>query len=133
MMEIFTVDGARKVQWSDDISMATNQSAAWLQATFTADATKGPVFINATGLNQGHMYVNGRDIGRYWLIEGNCSYGYGCQVHYFPDRCGKPTQDLYHIPPDWLTDGDNLLTVCESQGAPAPTKVNVIQKHTLPS
>jgi hypothetical protein len=33
MMEIFTVDGARKVQWSDDISMATNQSAAWLQAS----------------------------------------------------------------------------------------------------
>ena len=37
-----------------------------------------------------------------------------------------------HIPPDWLTDGDNLLTVCESQGAPAPMQVSVVQKHTLP-
>jgi hypothetical protein len=40
------------------------------------------------GMNRGHAFVNGHDIGRYWLLEGS--------------RSGYPTQWLYHLPQDWL-------------------------------
>lgn len=35
-MEIFTVDGSRKVEWSDNVKMAMNESAAWFQARIMA-------------------------------------------------------------------------------------------------
>ena len=46
--------------------------------------------------------VNGFNIGRYFLVEG--------------DNSGLPTQWLYHIPPDALRPGTNTLTLFEEVG-----------------
>lgn len=38
-----------------------------------------------------------------------------------PERFEQPPQRYYHIPPDWLEPGENLLVVCEERGAePGP-------------
>lgn len=63
---------------------------------------------------RGHCYINGHDIGRYWLI---------------PAADGLPTQLLYHIPPDWLNWGEgavNTVTVSEELGAVDPSQVRVV-------
>lgn len=38
------------------------------------------------------LYINGHNLGRYWLIEENTK--------------PRPTQSLYHIPQDWLKPKD---------------------------
>lgn len=81
-------------------------------------------------MTRGHAYVNGYDIGRYWLVKGRCDtlppIGGGC-TEYDLDSCNKPTQWLYHVPPDWLNEGDNLLTLFEEVDGD-PSQINIITK-----
>jgi len=75
--------------------------------------------IDALTLGKGMIFINGHNIGRYWLLEGN---GYG------PDStwqnfnldglslapAGQPTQRYYHVPKAWLK-GNNQLIFFEEQ------------------
>ncbi|CAF0876016.1 unnamed protein product [Adineta steineri] len=47
-------------------------------------------------------FVNGNDIGLYWLIEGSCQSSVPCCCLQGEIRCGQPSQRYYHIPADWL-------------------------------
>ena len=38
-----------------------------LQSTFDAPEGRDPVAIRMTGMGKGHMWVNGRSIGRHWI------------------------------------------------------------------
>ena len=69
-------------------------------------------------MNKGVAYVNGFDIGRYWLEAGTCSgtcappvkAGH-CYMHW--KGCGKPTQTLYHVPNEVLKPKGNLVVLFE--------------------
>ena len=86
--------------------------------------------------------MNGHHLGYFNLVRGNCSVcakgGFGCWPNgdYVPGRCNAPTQDVYHVPPEWLrrASAENELLVWNavkggctpsasaaggSQGAPA--------------
>ena len=109
--------GHSSVPWSSQWQAATGQPITWYYAqfdAFTAPTTLYSVLIDLTGFMRGHCYINGHDIGRYWLI---------------PADDGKPTQELYHIPPDWLNWGSgaiNTVTVLEELGAVDPSQVRVV-------
>jgi len=97
------------------------------------DSSKGPyvpLLIDLSSMTRGHAYVNGHDIGRYWLIKGRCDtlppIGGGC-TDYDPASCNKPTQWLYHVPPDWLNDDENLLTLFEEVDGD-PSQIKIIAK-----
>lgn len=72
-------------------------------------------------MNKGFVWINGRGLGRYWLIgaSGSCSQ---CDYrgNYNPDNCrvgcGRPSQNLYHIPDDWVEPNNNLLIIFEEIG-----------------
>lgn len=59
------------------------------------------------------MYVNGHELGRYWLIHGGL---------------GHPTQGVYHIPADWLAaeGGSNMLTLVEVLGGSDVSSVRLV-------
>ena len=106
-LEVFTNDGRGNVQWTKDTKALVGQPLVWWTAEFpkVTFPTKGQYALLAdlTGMGRGHCYINGNDIGRYWLV-----------LH----REGRyPTQWLYHIPPDWVyTDKMNRITCGEELG-----------------
>ena len=98
-------------------------AATWYQARFATPEGDGAteLLVNATGLGRGRMWVNGNDVGRYWLLDRNdgseCSGGRA--------RCA--TQELYHVPRSWLRgrrrrECTDALRGC---GAPDPTSVRL--------
>ena len=120
-LQVMTEAGSERVTWGALPSAPT--AATWYQARFATPDGDGAteLLVNATGLGRGRMWVNGNDVGRYWLLERNdgseCSGGRA--------RCA--TQELYHVPRSWLAaaGGENVLTLFEAAGAPDPTSVRL--------
>jgi len=116
-LQIYTPTGHNQVPWSQDYTSFINQPITWFTATFptpkypsTGDFS---VVLDITGLGRGHAYVNSWNIAHYWSIQGGST--------------GRPTQSIYQIPLDWLTnDGtDNVLTIFEELGAYNPKAVQI--------
>lgn len=106
--EVFTEEGAGKVEWKEGIKNASN--LAWYRSTFKTpkDLKRGvEVLLHPEGMGRGQAYINGHNIGRYWMIR---------------DKQGDYTQGYYHIPKDWLNaEGeDNVITLGEMLGASDP-------------
>lgn len=116
------------VEWG---SFKPNQLMTWHQASFELPEKyllKTVDFrLNATGLCKGFIYVNGRHIGRYWLIEAK-GYG-GDEIWHTPQEHGitlgpngQSTQDCYHVPQSWLKT-ENRICIFEEQGGD-PRKID---------
>ena len=107
--QVFTEEGAKKVEWKKDIKEADN--LAWYRSTFKTPEginKRGiQVLLHPEGMGRGQAYINGHNIGRYWMIL---------------DKNGEYTQGYYHIPKDWLMpEGEeNIITLGETLGATDP-------------
>ena len=88
----------------------------WYRAGFTLPAGlsvegagASTLSVNMSGFGSGNLFVNGQHLAYFNLAPGNSSKcskgGFGCwpDGDYVPGWSGKPTQDCYHIPPEWLT------------------------------
>ncbi len=84
---------------------------AWHCATFNVSRTDTPLWFEAKGLSKGQLYLNGRNVGRYWVATG--------------DKRPVPPQLRYYLPEPWLTvDGPNELLVFDEHGfAPDAVKL----------
>ncbi len=106
-----------------------DKAITWFQTRFDLDhlikedTNANPVLLDAQGLNRGHAFINGNDLGLYWLIQGICQ---DAQIN-----CLKPTQRYYHIPSDWLMPKNNLITIFDDLGAPSPESVNIVQRVVI--
>jgi hypothetical protein len=133
--QIYTEQGSKTVEWNPQWMTAINKPVTWFQTHFDLDhlarqdLNANPVLLDALGLNRGHAFVNGNDLGLYWLIQGSCPGASGCLQG--EARCGQPSQRYYHIPSDWLMAKNNLLTVFEDLGAPSPSSVGIVQRIVL--
>lgn len=86
-------------------------------------------------MNKGFIWVNGRGLGRYWMINatGTCSQ---CDYRgaFDPKKCrvgcNSPSQSLYHIPEDWMKPHNNLLIIFEEVGGD-PTSISIKQVSFL--
>jgi hypothetical protein len=82
----------------------------WYKTTVTVPAnllTGSAVFrLDATGLGKGFIWINGRGVGRHWLIDAKMP----------PDT---PSQRYYHIPAGWLTSSNDLVILEEFAKSPA--------------
>ena len=101
------------------------QPALWLHGSFPtpADETvRQALAVDMKGSGRGHVFVNGHDLGRYWLTRPATLFMSG------------PIQRFYQLPVDWLcaTAGcANSLVVFEAQGAESFGGVSLVQ--VLPS
>lgn len=83
-------------------------------------------------MNKGVAFVNGFELGRYWLKNGTCSgecappikNGH-CYMHW--SGCDEPTQTLYHIPLPVLKPAGNLVVLFEETASVAPRDVQKVQ------
>jgi hypothetical protein len=132
-LQIYTEEGSSKVDWNNDWTKGINKPITWFQARFDLDhlvredTNANPVLLDAQGLNRGHAFINGNDIGLYWLIQAVCleKPGWCSQAQI---NCLEPTQRYYHIPSDWLMPKNNLITIFDDLGAPSPGSVRLVQR-----
>jgi beta-galactosidase len=83
--------------------------------------------LDLMGWEKGMIFVNGRLLGRFWLIE---SHGYGPDESWHQkekhglaiEGAGKPTQRYYRIPHCWLKE-KNSLRILEEGRAPLLVKI----------
>jgi hypothetical protein len=133
-LQIYTEQGSSKVNWDTQWTKGINQPITWFQARFDLDqlvkqdTNANPVLLDAQGLNRGHAFINGNDLGLYWLIQGICGDNPPCCCQQAQVNCLKPTQRYYHIPSDWLMPKNNLITVFDDLGAPSPGSVGFVQR-----
>jgi hypothetical protein len=132
--QIYTSEGSSKVNWDSQWTKGINKPITWFQARFDLnnlvreDTNANPVLLDAQGLNRGHAFVNGNDLGLYWLIQGICQTTTPCCCQQAQVNCLKPTQRYYHIPSDWLMPKNNLLTIFDDLGALSPGSVGLVQR-----
>lgn len=77
----------------------------WRRATFSASPDGEPIAFDPRGLTKGQVFVNGRNLGRYFERDGS----------------GKAVggQRGMYLPGAWLNEGENTLAIFDEHGAPA--------------
>lgn len=72
------------------------------------------------------VWFNGFNLGRYWLLPGQCSGACAppmhdgvCSLYWKDGSCGKPTQHLYAVPLHLVKPSGNLVVLFEEGPAPA--------------
>ncbi len=83
----------------------------WWRTTFKAPGERHPLMLDLTGMTKGQIYVNDRDVGRYFVA----------------DPAGKtlPSQQTYYIPEPFYEPGkDNTLVLFEEHGG-NPSRVTI--------
>ncbi len=81
----------------------------WWRCRFEVSETSRPLFVDLTGMTKGQVYLNGHDVGRYFLAT----------------TTGKhvPPQTRWYLPEPWLeTDSANELILFDEHGG-NPTRV----------
>ncbi|XP_072961559.1 beta-galactosidase 6 [Typha angustifolia] len=112
-------------------SLPTNQPLIWYKTTFDAPEGSDPVAIDFTGMEKGEAWVNGQSIGRYWPAYvssqngclTSCNYRGAFKSDKCLKNCGKPSQQLYHIPRSFIQPGSNNLVLFEEVGGD-PTQIS---------
>ena len=83
----------------------------WWKASFTVPHTDRPLLLDCNGLSKGQIFLNGKNLGRYFVgTRANKSV---------------PPQSLYALPEPYLNaGGDNTLLIFDEHGFP-PAKVKL--------
>ncbi len=77
---------------------------AWFRATFKHGGGSAPLFLTVNGAKKGQLYLNGRNVGRFWNI--------GPQNHYYLPGC-------------WLDDENELLLFDELGNLPTGSRLTI--------
>jgi beta-galactosidase len=110
----------------------------WFRASFTLArrdlGDERPWAIDVGGLQKGFLWVNGQCLGRYWQVPAiDAAYArYTNHPHLVNTGHDRPVQRYYHIPPDWLRAGENVVVVLEERGA-RPDTVRIVRREAEPA
>ena len=75
----------------------------WYRTTFNGRDGRCPLFLHPKGLSKGQIYLNGHNVGRYFMQT--------------PDKKAVPPQSLYYLPEPWLhATKPNTLTLFDEHG-----------------
>src|SRR5690606_33976707 len=77
---------------------------AWFRTSFSVSDASVPLWFEPRGMTKGQLYLNGHNIGRYFVATR--------------DRKRVPPQARYYLPEPWLKVGQrNELLVFDEHGA----------------
>lgn len=123
-------------KWVAGSTLPKKQPLIWYKTTFDAPAGNDPVALDFMGMGKGEAWVNGQSIGRYWpaYVSSNsgctssCNYRGPYSSNKCLKNCGKPSQQLYHVPRSWLQPSGNSLVLFEEIGGD-PTQISFATKQ----
>lgn len=115
IMNVYTVNGSKNVTWNSSYTAFTGKPVMWYQYTFTSPTVE-PVYsllLDLRGMQRGYCYLNGVNLGRYWLTQVN----------------GEYVQRYYYAPQSLLqpSGANNLLVLLEEIGAVDPETVQLVK------
>ncbi|KAK8625188.1 hypothetical protein V6N13_090063 [Hibiscus sabdariffa] len=113
--KIFTEEGSKSVKWTKP-----DQGGAitWYKGHFDAPEGNNPVLITMDGLGKGMVWINGHNIGRYWMS--------------YLSPLNAPTQSEYHIPRAFIKPKDNLIVIFEEErGNPKAVFISTANRDTI--
>ncbi|XP_020592351.1 beta-galactosidase 6 [Phalaenopsis equestris] len=109
--------------WVSLPNIPKNQPLIWYKASFAAPDGNDPIIIDFTGMGKGEVWINGQSIGRYWPTNfasqngcNSCSYKGSYNSDKCLKNCGKPSQQLYHLPRSMVQSGSNTMVLFEEIG-----------------
>ncbi|GLJ24396.1 hypothetical protein SUGI_0465950 [Cryptomeria japonica] len=130
-LNIYCNDDSHAMNWTSPIS---NQSLLWYKIIIDAPDGDGPVSLDLSSMGKGQIWINGENIGRYWVSflapPGDCTrcdYRGNYSLHKCATNCGQPSQTLYHIPRSLLQPTGNFLILFEEIGG-EPSKVSILTR-----
>ncbi|MBA0743125.1 hypothetical protein Gogos_005843 [Gossypium gossypioides] len=113
--QIYTQNGFPKVQW---VKGGPSEGVTWYKGYFDAPEGDNPVAVKMTGMGKGMVYINGRNIGRYWMS--------------YLSPLKRPTQSEYHIPRSYLQPTMNLIVIVEDEkGDPKDIEIVLVDRDTI--
>ncbi len=87
----------------DAMPRSTTGRPGWFRTTFTLSAIPEAVWLHVAGMSKGQIYLNGHNVGRYWVATAT-----GQKV---------PPQCEYYLPEPWLNlDEPNELMLFDEHG-----------------
>lgn len=101
-----------KAQLSGRSGSSFKGAPRWWKAAFTVPHTERPLLLDCNGLSKGQIYLNGRNLCRYFVAT----------------RTNKavPPQSRYYLPEPYLNAGaENTLLIFDEHGFP-PGKVKLV-------
>jgi hypothetical protein len=148
-LRLFSAEGTQSVPWR--VLPATGAVGdiphVWFRAYIdlpraSAGASQTSYALNLTTMNKGVAYVNGFNLGRYWLVKGQCKGACAppvkdghCYMHW--KGCDRPTQTLYHIPNELLQPKANLVVLFEETANSVQRRdlrrVEIVSLHQHPA
>lgn len=118
------------LDWLSGPVLPKNQPLIWYKTQIDAPPGTDPVAIDFTGMGKGYAWINGQNIGRYWPAYtatndgcSQCDYRGPYDASKCRKGCGKPSQQLNHVPRSWLKPIGNTLVLLEEMGGD-PTKLS---------
>ncbi|XP_042454912.1 beta-galactosidase 3-like [Zingiber officinale] len=132
---IFNTD-ITDIKWIPVSEPPKNQALIWYKVAVDPPEGNEPVALDMLSMGKGHVWVNGKSIGRYWLVTSSiyakCTPHCNYTGKFKPDkcltRCGEPTQRWYHIPRSFFKSSGNTLIIFEERGGD-PTKITFAKRH----
>ena len=115
---VYTLAGTNNVTWSNDYIDYRGKSVVWYRHTFSSPTIPSDhsLLLDLIGMQRGYIYLNGVNLGRYWLTQVNGVY----------------VQRYYYIPTPLLeTTGDNLLVLIEEIGAINSETVRLVKSTVV--
>jgi len=93
-------------------AMRSAGGPVWWRCAFRAKRAESPLFFDVSGLTKGQLFLNGRNLGRYFVATNT-----GKKV---------PPQSRHHLPTPWLReDKANEIMIFDEHGA-APSKCRFV-------
>ncbi|XP_039014932.1 beta-galactosidase 13-like [Hibiscus syriacus] len=113
--KIFTEEGSKSVKWTKP---GQGGPITWYKGHFDAPEGNDPVLITMIGMSKGLVWINGNNIGRYWMS--------------YLSPLKQTTQSEYHIPRSFLKPKDNLIVIFEEeQGTPKDVYISTANRDTI--
>ncbi|CAI0468997.1 unnamed protein product [Linum tenue] len=140
-LEIYKPGSTGNVTWNVPSEVPKMQPVTWYKVIVEEPSGDEPIGLDMLNMGKGSAWLNGQQIGRYWLQRSGeheqcVSHGEeGCDYrgYMYPDKCrtgcGEPTQRWYHIPRSWFKPCGNLLVIFEEEGGD-PTAINFSKRRT---
>jgi hypothetical protein len=95
----------------------------WWRAQFGRPGDDAPLALDLAGMGKGLAWLNGRLIGRYWLIAATGTSDAWLATAIIDRGASEPTQRYYHLPAEWLADENTLVLFEETAAAPETVRV----------
>ncbi|KDP24928.1 hypothetical protein JCGZ_24426 [Jatropha curcas] len=113
-LQIYKEELLDRVNWTKANMSSTTQPLTWYKIEFDTPEGNDPVILNLSKMGKGMAWINGQNIGRYWVS--------------FLTFKGHPSQASYHIPRAFLNSASgNLLVILEeSDGDPLDISLDTI-------